>query len=60
MCICIPLQDELGEVMKDMCGEFVLEVRDGEMFCVVGHNKNPDLQDLCVHANKAQIYHAGE
>ncbi|XP_064622147.1 autophagy-related protein 2 homolog B-like isoform X2 [Lineus longissimus] len=56
---CMPVKDEGGEVIKDMCGELVMEVGDCEVFCVVGHSGNPDLQYLCIHSNKAQIFHAG-
>lgn len=54
-----PLRNEEKKVRTDQQGQFLLDLRDGSMFMVVAHNGDPDLQYLCIHANKATLFHAG-
>jgi len=40
-------------------GRLLLEVEDGTLLAVIGHNGDPELQLLCIQLHRAQLYHNG-
>ncbi len=53
-------RQEDGVLSAEKQGEFVLEVCDSGLFAVVASGGDPSLSYLCIQANRAALFHAGE
>ena len=52
-------QDDEGLPVPKRHGEFQLEIEEGNLFCTVAYNGDPDLRYVCIHANRATVFHNG-
>ncbi|XP_074651009.1 autophagy-related protein 2 homolog B-like [Tubulanus polymorphus] len=55
----LPLKDEEGKISTEKHGQLMLDVGDGMLFAVVSYNGDPDLQFVCIQANRAALFHNG-